>query len=118
MVLKKKPTFHIGDGAYEGPVRLGSTVLCGVTAGTTMGVLTSHNFMQPTIQTKLEPEGYYTVHLTRKGLRTISEDYRAAAASSIKMYGYYSTYFDGCQFNVCKKCLNSEEFGLLALATL
>lgn len=83
-----------------------------------MGVMTSHNFMQPTIHIELDHEGYYTVHLTRKGLNAISEDYKEAAHSSIKMYGYYSTYFDGYQFNVCKKCLDSEEFGLLALATL
>lgn len=114
-----KPTIHIGDGPYQGPPRMGEKVFCGKTAGSTFGVIVSHAFFGwGSVDTDVWSEVNYIIHLTRKGLKTIGTDYREEAARSIKSYGYYSRYLEGNEFKVCKKCLGSEEFGMLALASL
>lgn len=115
-----KPLIHVGNvppaNRYEDrPPRPGAEVLCGKIAGSTKGVLTVRNFLQPEISTELNSEAYYSIYLTRKGADFMGD---TAFRQAIKIYGYWGVYLDGWQFKVCKKCLDSEEFGLLALATL
>lgn len=116
--MKNKPTIHIGKAAYgDGPPRMGARVLCGKPAGSTTGVMSLTNFMAPFCD-HTHPEAYYNIHYTRKGIKHAYKDRREAAAKSCKMYGYYCQYLDGWEFTVCKECLGSADFALLALANI
>lgn len=114
----KKPIIHLGDGAYDdGPCRLGAEVLCGKIAGSTHGVMSTKSlFWLGGCELELHEEYSYSVHLTKKGIEACSLDFREVAKDSIKMYGYYNSYRYGNTFSICKDCLESEDFGLLALA--
>lgn len=113
----KKPTIHIGAGPYGGPPTLGGRVFCGKTAGGCIGLLEVENFLRP-FTDSLDKQWEYSVHFTRRGLKHVFKDGKEAAARSCKMYGYYNQYTKGWRFNVCKACLGSEDFGLLALKVL
>jgi len=114
-----KPTIHIGDGPYGGPCSPDSKVLCGKTAGGTHGVIPKKNFfMYGRVYTNIDALESYSVYLTRRGIKTLSADFRSVAAESIKMYGYYNSYRYGKEFKMCKECLASEDFGMLLLANM
>ena len=114
----KKPVIHIGDGPYDGPCTHGSPVLCGKTAGSTHGVMESKTLFWLHGGPELSPdkEAWYSVNLTKAGIRACGMDYREVASESVKMYGYYCIYKRGEEFTLCQECLESEDFGLLALA--
>lgn len=92
-------------------------MFCGKTSGGCVGVLEIENFMRP-FTDRLDKHYEYSVHYTRRGLKSVFKEFREAAARSCKMYGYYNQYTKGWRFNVCKACLDSEDFGLLALQVL
>lgn len=117
----KKPTIHLGNGPYSSqPCRPGAEVLCGKTAGSTHGVMPTEGLFWLGGSCVLQPESEYSysVYLTKKGIKCLSLDFREVARDSIKMYGYYNSYRYGNTFKLCKECLESEEFGLLALASV
>lgn len=114
----KKPVIHIGDGAYDGPCVPGAPVLCGKTAGSTHGVMASKSmfWLDGLCYMDTDKEAWYSVYLTRRGIKACSQDFREIAADSIKVHGYYNSYRKGNDFTLCQECLESEDFGLLALA--
>jgi hypothetical protein len=96
---------------------MGGRVLCGKTAGGCMGVLEVEAFMNPFIA-RTSYDKTYSVNYTRRGLKHVYRNHKEAAAKSCKLYGYYNQCLEGHEFYVCKACLDSEDFGLLALQVL
>ena len=96
---------------------MGADVLCGRPAGSCIGVMAVENFLGR-MECGVYNDQAYSIYYTRKGLKFVHDDFREGAAKSCKMYGYYNQYLEGCQFQVCKECLDSEEFGIMVLAGL
>lgn len=115
----KKPVIHLGDAPYgDGPCRQGAEVLCGKIAGSTHGVMSTKSlfWLGGFCSTSPDEMISYCVNLTKAGIESCSLGFREVASDSIRMYGYYNSYRYGNTFTICKECLESEDFGLLALA--
>ena len=106
--------FHIPAPSPSRIPLKGNNTLCGKIIGATNGIIPLHNFINPIRQK--DRERIYEVFFTKKGYdwaRNRSPDFHL-----YKDRGYWQGYLKGYEFKLCPSCMDSEEFGLMALAEL
>lgn len=108
----KKTTVHIVPEFKGQAPPQSSTTLCYKMIGSTDGFITVRDALIP-MHTRDHRDKLYHVSFTRKGLKSLDED------THVSKYGeYYESHQEDTMFCICKHCLDSSEFGMLALKEL
>lgn len=92
----------------------GNNTLCGKIIGTTQGIISLDNFINPIRMHNAKR--LYEVFFTKKGYewaRNKDPDF-----GLYKDRGYWQGYLKGYEFRLCSHCQESDEFGMMVLAEL